>query len=544
LIDIFAGNEFNGMLPLAALYAETHYRFRFFPFSLYYRKQPEILFDTPLRLEPDEALPVFLMIKDAHLFPISAQKVTIIVRRGSHKITRQFMLNERVDRSFWFRIFHLDLKEFPAGELTVDASLEVISIANGRGSIVHNDNHPGLSHAPFKVHKAADPLPLLPGWSAGELHCHTSFGTDQVEFGAPLSVYQSAAKAMGHRWVALTDHAYNLDDFPEDYLTNDPEQVKWAAFLAEVEQANRDDPSVILLPGEELTCRSSTGRNIHLLLIGQRNLLIGTGDDAQDWFNTRSELNVSEALAKIDPHTAAIAAHPLTPISFLEKLLINREVWTTSDLNQDGLNGWQIWNGQLDEGFQRGMNLWQAALDQGKKIYIYAGNDAHGNFNRYRQIRLPMLSMREDSCHLFGRVTTRLKTGQSCSEAAIIKALQSGNSVVSNGPALDIRVNSKSSAAGIGNQINIDQSSEVVMEYITTPEFGKVKEIKLFCGGKFEEQKLTKFIPENEANIHPWTGKLAHHFVGKDYLRAELITEDKTGRLCHCFTNPIWLKSL
>jgi len=540
MFDYSGGNDLLGMLPFAALYAETHYRFRYFPFSLYYRKQPEIIFDCPLRIEPGKELPVLLMIKDADKFPVEAKTVTVKVSQNNQAIEEIIELNTKIDSSFWSQIIYIDTADLPPGRLVVDCKVEIIS--NNKSTIISNDNHPGLSHAPLTVLKAEHPLPQLAGWSAGELHCHTSFGTDQVEFGAPPDYYQRAAEAMGLSWVALTDHAYNMDDLPDNYLINDPNLEKWAAFLSEVDRANQKNKNVVLVPGEELTCRSATGKNIHLLMIGQRNFLIGTGDDAQNWFNTRSEHSVSEAINKIDPNAAAIAAHPLTPISFLERLLVNRDAWESEDLNQDGLTGWQIWNGQLDSGFHIGMDHWRKALLDGKKTYIYAGNDAHGNFNRYRQIRLPMVSMRENSKHLFGKVTTRLKTGSSVTEESILNALRLGKCSLSSGPVIDIKIVSKTGTAEIGDEIFIDPQANIQIEFLTTPEFGKIKDIRLFGGGDNEELQQENFPAESEPKLQNWAGKLARPILGNNYIRAELTTEHKTGRLYHSFTNPIWVK--
>ena len=540
MFDFFDGNELMEMMPFAALYAETHYRFRYFPFSLYYRKQPEIIFDCPLRLEPGKELPILLMIKNADKFPVEVKTISIQVSQNNQIVEKKIVINAKIDSPFWYRIYYIDTADLPPTELSVNCKIEVI--CNKKLVVINNDNHPGLSHAPFSVLKAEYPLPLLPEWSAGELHCHTSFGTDQVEFGAPPDYYQRAAEAMGLSWVALTDHAYNLDDLPDNYLINDPKQEKWAMFLSEVDRANKENQKVILLPGEELTCRSATGKNIHLLMIGQRSFLIGTGDDAQNWYNTRSEHTVSQAISKIDPNAVAIAAHPLTPISFLEKLLVNRDAWNSNDLNESGLTGWQIWNGQLDTGFHTGMNLWEKALLQGKRAYIYAGNDAHGNFNRFRQISLPMVSMRENSKHLFGKATTRLKTGGSVTNENILNALRQGKCTLSNGPALDMRIVSNYGTSEIGSETKLDKDAEVQIEYLTTPEFGELKEIKLFGGSHNEEIVQEVFDSESEPEPQKWAGKLARPLLGNDYLRAELITEHKTGSLFHSFTNPIWLK--
>lgn len=541
MIDELMLNELYDLLPLAALYAETHYRFRHFPFSLYYRQQPEIIFDAPLRLEPNQVLPIFLMIKDANKFPITVRSISITVSNGKKNIVKKLSLNENLNTPLWTQIIDIDVSEFPSGILTVDCILDINS--NNKSVRVYNDNHVGLTHKPFSVLKADDPLPMLPGWYAGELHCHTSFGEDQIEFGAPLEFYQRASEAMGLSWVALTDHAYNLDDLPNNYLINDPKQAKWKMFLSEVERANLENPNVVLLPGEELTCRSSTGKNIHLLLVGQHNFLIGTGDDAQNWYNTRSEHSVSDAIRNIDPEAVAIAAHPLTPISFLEKILLNRNVWTNNDLNEHGLRGWQIWNGQLDRGFHTGLDLWKKNLNKGHKTLIFAGNDAHGNFNRYRQIRLPMISMRENYHHLFAKVTTRIKTGTEIYQESIINALKNGSCSLSNGPTLDLKVATNSRTAEIGEEVFAENNNEIQVEYLTTPEFGKIKELNLYGGGEDKEILLIKYSSSSDPNLPNWRGKLARPLLGKRYIRAELITEHKTGRLYHSFTNPIWLKN-
>jgi len=71
------------------LYAETHFRFfRFFP-SLIYKKEPEIIFDLPRRLEPGYDLPVILIINDIDRFPVECISVDITISRPS-KTTQLF----------------------------------------------------------------------------------------------------------------------------------------------------------------------------------------------------------------------------------------------------------------------------------------------------------------------------------------------------------------------------------------------------------------------------------------------------------------------
>ena len=54
------------LAPLLGMYAETHFRF-WIPLSRYFQREPELIFDSPWRLEPGQPLTLFLVIKDAHL---------------------------------------------------------------------------------------------------------------------------------------------------------------------------------------------------------------------------------------------------------------------------------------------------------------------------------------------------------------------------------------------------------------------------------------------------------------------------------------------
>lgn len=524
------GSDFLEYIPLTALYAETHYRFRFFPFSLYYRKQPEIIFDAPLRIEPDRSLPVTLMIKDSDKYPISLTTVKLVALSGRERVEQTFELNGQVQESFWHRLFELDVSRLLSGVLTVKATA-VIRTRKGKLLHIYQDNHPGLSHKPLSVFKSSDPLPTFPTWYAGELHCHTSYGTDQVEFGAPLESYQRTAEAMGLSWVALTDHSYNLDNRLDNYLLNDPDAPKWNLLREEADRLNQSG-TVVLLPGEELSCRSSEGRNIHMLIVGNPEFLRGTGDDAQNWLRTTSEHSVEKA-GKLVGDTAFVAAgHPFVRIPLLERLLVNRGEWKRSDLSNPLLDGWQLLNGQWDDEFDRGMQQWIEALDEGRRIYIYAGNDAHGNFNRFRQVKLPMVKLWERDCHLFGRVTTRVFIAGELTQSAIIVALKQGRAVISDGPAIELSVRQDGSLYHSGDEVELSGGGQIVIRYKTSEEFGMVKRLTLHS---FNEKK-------NIDLQNSYDGERRIDMFGDKYLRAELHTDTESGESHHAYTNPIWIR--
>jgi len=393
--------------------------------------------------------------------------------------------------------------------------------SHGRRRRVVSDNHPGLSHAPLNIQKAEAPLPLHPGWIAGELHCHTSYGCDQVEFGAPLEAIKRTSGAMGLQFAALTDHSYNLDDLPDDYLTNDPELTKWKLLKEEAFRLNRDG-GVQLLPGEELSCRSSQGRNAHLLVIGNDEFLPGSGDSAEKWLHNRSELSVAEALSRISPDAFAAAAHPLTHPPLLERLLVHRGEWRAEDLTNPHLDGWQIVNGGWGNDFARGRSLLNDQLRKGRFIRIFGGDDAHGNFNRFRQVGLPMIRLRENGGNIFGRFTTRLKTDAHTAHS-IITALKNAPVQVSDGPSLDYEIDLKAGMATI--------------RWLSTAEFGTVSQVRTNIWWNGREESST--ISPSQKSLY--AGEISQKVSSSGFISAELIASSEDGRRSRSLLGPITL---
>ncbi|MFA6457029.1 MAG: hypothetical protein WCW40_09430, partial [Bacteroidota bacterium] len=66
------------------LYAETHYRFKYF-FSLYKKSEPEIIVDGPHRLDPDKPYPIMILVKDADRYPVEIQSVKITLFHDARK---------------------------------------------------------------------------------------------------------------------------------------------------------------------------------------------------------------------------------------------------------------------------------------------------------------------------------------------------------------------------------------------------------------------------------------------------------------------------
>lgn len=534
LSDPFPPEFVYRLLPFVFLYPEIHYVFRFFPFSRYFKKQPEILFDVPSRIDPGQRLPVLLLIKDADRFPVILESARI--RIGEEKSTGlNVTLNLKVADRLWYRILPMDIPETFRGQ-TVSVHTELNLICRNKKLTVRQDNFPGMKRKPFRVHAARERLPLPDSWIAGDMHIHSDYTSDQVEFGAPLSATAELAKAMGLSFAAVNDHSYDLDDEEKNYLKNDPSLPKWKRFREEIKNLNDKDQSFILIPGEEVTSRNSEDRNVHCLVLNEPRYIPGSGDGAEKWLNTRSEHSVRELPDLVSDDAWVIAAHPMEPVPVLQRLLINRGNWKAKDCAMPGLHGLQILNGSRDAAFYKGLQEWIKLLLDGKRIYIFGGNDAHGNFSRFRQVRLPMISLIEkEGFQIFGQAKNVLRISEDrITLQAVLDSIRQGRAIITDGPFLSLTLtNDKNDQAELGGTI-AGHNLSVHIETASTAEFGILSDVRIIYGKIHDEEKII-------GGFHPGQYQFRHDMeLSADtpgYIRAELETAD--GH--YAYTNPVWI---
>ena len=77
-------SHLNWLLTGALLYVEMHYRWWPLP-SRYFRKEPEILADAPHRVEPGVPIPLLLLVKDAHRYPVYLDHVEVTANLAGDK---------------------------------------------------------------------------------------------------------------------------------------------------------------------------------------------------------------------------------------------------------------------------------------------------------------------------------------------------------------------------------------------------------------------------------------------------------------------------
>ncbi len=525
--------------PIGLSYAETHFSFRLIPSRLR-RDEPEVVVDVPHRLSPGEDLPLLVLVKDAHLHPVTLLGIEVELVTPAHEVMPLPVAFEacRVELPWWHTVLSVPRPARVTGPcgLRVALSLEV----HGERRTYVSDNYRLSSHAPLGCYFAEDPLPAPEGWYFGDLHFHSSHTSDQVEFGAPLAATVQMAKAQGLRFFAVTDHSYDLDDSPESPLRNDHTLPKWHQLRAEVRALNAQQTGVVIIPGEELSCGNRYRRNVHLLVLDNPDFLPGAGDGAERWLRTAPDLTVGQALERLHPEALAFAAHPEDRTPPLQWLLIRRGRWTQADYGHPRLNGIQLLNGHADRAAPRTLRRWVGLLLAGRRLSIVAGNDGHGNFARFRQIGLPFLTMREHCAQIFGVARTGVQVEGQLTLESLKTALRQGRSVVTTGPFMELRVEASGTRVGIGGTA-VGSEVRVFVKMLSTAEFGRLHQAAVWVGPKTAHRE--RQVWQDNRFSAPY-GHQAEFTLqvrpGDLYLRGELHCSGPGGRRS-CYTNPIWL---
>jgi hypothetical protein len=466
-------------------------------------------------------------------------KVSIIIRKDGKTLIEKKLLKspiELTEKLLW-RVYEVPLDGI-SGTIECDVAFE---IDNGKRQLIyHNDNHRTSSHLPLKIFVRPSPLPRFEYLHFGECHSHSSYTDDQVEFGAPLEASTQLSLALGLSFFCVTDHSYDLDDSVDNYLVNDSNLPKWSLLQQEVDDQNSKHQDFVIVRGEEVTCRNSKDQNIHLLLLGNRKYFHGSGDGAEHWLKTRSENSINEILDSVEPSVLSFAAHPKERVSFLQRLLLRRGKWLQQDFVHPQLTGLQFVNGQVSKGFWKGYHQWIEALSEGKRMFVLAGDDAHGNFNRFRQIGIPFLKIRETGHQLFGKMRTGVYL-ESLSEENILQSIHFGRTIVTDGPAINLLIDSPShEISSIGETVIGDRHS-VLLEVRSSNEYGSIDSIKVFMGGTGVRESV--IISEKLSQKYTVKRNFSVDVSRKSYIRAEVWTSssDSNDAQPHfCLTNPIW----
>ncbi len=509
------------ILPFILSYAEIHYHFKYLR-PLYFRKHPEIIADLPIRVikSSNSELPILIICKDAHLYPVEISRIKVQIFKGNLVQEEVFDLNAKIEKTYYSTIIRVNLEKIPVNSF-LSAKVIIEYKINGKTFQVVNDNYKGLKKIFFEFFYSEKGLPLNEGWYAGDVHYHSNYTHDQVEFGADLVSTKEFASTIGLSWFFVTDHSYDLDNHVDSWTENDPQLPYWFEMKAEVSRLSDNDVKVIA--GEEVSIGNNIGRNVHLIAINN-DFIEGSGDSAEIWFKNKPSRNLKEINSLKNSDNLFIAAHPFEKIPIIQRITLRRGNWGTEDFINSGIDYLQIINGNDPGSIYKIIKKWVKLLMQGYRYYILAGNDAHGNFNTMRQIKIPFISLFSSRNQVFGRMFTCYKH----EENDPVSGLKKGRIIVSNGPFLDFQIQKDRKHYQI-DDICRDSSGLIFFEVATSDEFGEISRINLHIGNLQKKKEMIIKNPENP---------LVMDFPEKGYLRMSLIT----ARLGIAYTNPIWIE--
>jgi hypothetical protein len=514
----------------SVLYAEIHSPDPPIP-NLLNNKLPEIIADAPHRLDRGRTLPILVFVKDAHLYPLELVSVAAEITQAGAKIKDAELWNGVLPlaQRFWSRIYFVD--PGARGRIEIDV---LITLRRGdEVFVVRNHAYKAVEKSPLSVYVSADDLPDGGRIRYGDLHAHSCYTDDAVEFGAPIEAMARMAEAEGLSFFAVTDHSYDLDDGLDPPSKSDRSLPKWTRFLAEC--ASLETKGMAVVPGIEVSAGSARGRNLHLLILDPRRFYHGRGDSGDAWLRTRPDESAAEILGRLDPRELALAAHPFQKIRFLERLLLRRGSWRLEDIGRPGLAGLQIFNGRTGAELETGLKRWAEILLRGGRKYIYAGTDAHGGFNRSIDVEFPHLRLRQSRDQAFGVMKTGIYADETVGHAGLISRLRDGRCFATTGPSLFFSLHDERRTYLPGDEAPA-RGTALALDIKSLPEYGKIECVTIIRGDPASRT-------EREHTVRP--DAFEYSFRGNlpfgEGLRGGYVRITGASERGIAVSNPIWI---
>ncbi|MCB9474507.1 MAG: hypothetical protein H6678_11920 [Candidatus Delongbacteria bacterium] len=501
-------------------YAELHYAPVGPAFSRVWQDWPEVYLDAPWLLLPDEPLPLFMVWRDAHLFPCRIHSLRLRWldpdgRPGQQALGGDWSLSEE--------LAGVELGHFrPQQPGTWDLWIDGVAERHGRTRSFCNQLARGFAEHPLRITVAPGPDPRLPGLAWGDLQVHSAATRDPVEFGPPLPLLKSAARAGGLDWFCVTDHSYDLDDREGPGMGSDPAWPRWHRLRREILQLNSEGGARILL-GEELSCGGLEGGILHLLLLAPPRPLAGSSDNGEGLPFRRAEHSLLDALEAMGDHGLAVASHPGEAPGRLEGLLLRRRDWSLAELRQ--LGHWQALNGLDGKSLAAGLDKARKLWSEGWRGVLLAGNDSHGNFALGRELTLPLLGVRSHRGHLFGRHRSGILTDEPTPDR-VLEELRAGRVLLGNGPVLCFQ-------DGHGTPVFTTEAGPRELLALAGGRLGLVRCVELLEGGPEGERVIQRHRPHSER----WSCPLPV-VPERGWLRARMACDEGFA-----LTNPLFGKA-
>jgi hypothetical protein len=528
--------------PQLALYAETHFRlFGFFP-SLLFRKEPEVVFDLPRRCGPGKDLPVMLIMNDINRFPASAIAVTIVISRKTTEPVvvkfenpDSFLVKHPLDRQANVYVFSVSRDLLGNGMAFINCKAELS--CRKRILTVLNDNFYASSKLPFSCYISDEPLPADDECSYGDLHIHSQYSQSFVEFGPPVGVIDLMADTCGIDFYSITDHSFDLSCSLDDYRSTDMILSRWRSFS--YDNFHSSSLRRILISGEEVSCLNSNCKTIHLCGLGIKDFIPGSSDGARK--NPLSTLELQEAVREIHRQGGlAVAAHPGSKFGIFQRIILNRGSWQEKDLVGE-LDAMQAVNNGFERSWENSKSLWINELLKGHRLPLIAGNDSHGDFNRYRYISVPLFSVAEN----FNRYLSYCKTGiykKVHSRDNVISEIKQGATFVTNGPFICLSSSNSIDKSVIASTETRTGREPVIALIKSSYEYGNPRLLQVFFGKYGEKKESVVFSESYKEKLYSISTRIPLGRInGHGYLRAEITCKTEEGITTFAATSPCYL---
>ncbi len=534
--------EFQFLLPLVPLYAETH--FRFFPYfpSALYRRRPEVIFDIPFRIESN-VLPLCLTIHDIARYPSELKRVTATISSSGKTVPlaeishcEKYRLTHGLSENTDGYLFSFQLsRDIEPGPFYINAFAEITT--GGRSWKVLNDNLPTSSKRALVGRYSPERFPRHGECVFGDIHMHSQYSESHVEFGPPIEMISQTAGAAGLDFVGITDHSYDLACRVDDYLKADPHGKRWKLLKKECENQYADGATILC--GEEVSTLNSHGKVVHLGGLGFQDFLPGSLDGARRNRRKDKQLNTHEVASEITRQGGvSFAAHPGAHPGLLQKLLLRRGTWSEADLSPH-LHGLQGANGDFDAAWERSRRLWIQSLLSGSRYCLLAGSDAHGDFSRYRSVGIPFVSITESFTRHMGYTRTGVYT-KARSQHGISAVIRAGKTFVTSGPFLSIDMNGTSI---VGERFS-NPLVNLSVTILGSKEFGNPVSVRVYRGiqGEKSERILANHTWDPTEPVRSEPLVFPEPLKGKGYIRAEGVSRDSYGNIFKAYTSAVFIE--
>lgn len=504
-------NRLLSPFGLSLPYAETHYKFKL-PWSPLFRRWPEVFVDGPSFCVPGVRPVFYLVIKDADLFPIRIREVEAAIQDATGTRKQILPVDLNLSENLLFHALPLDLSGLK-GSVTLNFRI-LAERRDGRNQTFLNANFPGIAPTPLRIRFLTSALPYPQDWHAGELHCHSDYSNDPVEYGAPLRVLQEAGTALGLGYVVCTDHSYDFYYNRRRYMERIDPDKNFQAYRSEAVALNSANPdATVIIPGEEVSCGNHLDENVHLLVAGHPEFLPGLGDGGRRWLNNKPDLPIGEVLERTRG-VPCFAAHPRSRVGGLERFVFRRGMWHTTDLRpagaSRGVDGLQFWNGNRGSDYAEGREFWIERLLAGERISPIGSNDAHGDLNRCIGVKTPLFSLYQNHNHLYGHVRTVVRAPHR-TVAGVQEGLSQARLCCTDGPFLDLE------AAG----------ASIELHAASTIDYGGFSQITVWAGRRGADKEIRVASWKWDASGPLELRERIDAPAGAAYLRAEASTEEK-----------------